>query len=304
MLKTFLVSLFSLVYSCNILTLSGGGAYGSFEIGVASKLFEDGKKYDLITGVSAGSINAGYLSTVNSGDEKYKTKEFKNLWLNIKDGDIYKKVYFTNELSMYDNSPLQNTMNQVFYNKKPVRPVLIGATSLKQGKTKVFTEKDIEKYNFTDIIMSSTAIPLAFPPYRFLNDIFVDGGVSSNILLTEGIDYCLKNFPTEKIYVDVIVCGKKISEDNTIQLNLKDVLKRLINIIREQVLYSELLHPVLENDIYVTIYEQKNEDKYSMLDFDSTSILYDEGYTFKNVNIYYLNRSEIIITDKHNYSDY
>ena len=35
--------------------------------------------------------------------------------------------------------------------------------------------------------MSSTAIPLAFPPHRFLDDIFVDGGVSSNILLTEGM---------------------------------------------------------------------------------------------------------------------
>ena len=304
MLKTLLVSLFSIVSCCNILTLSGGGAYGSFEIGVASKLFEDGKTYDLITGVSAGSINAAYLSTVKSGEEKYKSKEFKNMWLNIKDEDIYKKIYFLNELSMYDNTPLKNTLEHIFYDKKPVRPVLIGATSLKQGKTKIFSEKDIEKYNFTDIILSSTAIPLAFPPHKFLNDIYVDGGLTSNILLTEGIDYCLNKYTEKKIYIDVIVCGKKISEDDTIQLKLSDVIKRMISIIREQVLYSELMHPVLENDIYVTIYEQKNEDSYSMLDFSATGKLYEEGYSFENVNVYYLNRSQIIINYKHNYSNY
>ena len=88
MIKYILLTLVSIVSSCNILTLSGGGVYGAYEIGIASKLFEDGATYDLITGISAGSINTAYLSTIPSGKEKNYTKEFKTLWTSIKNKDI------------------------------------------------------------------------------------------------------------------------------------------------------------------------------------------------------------------------
>ena len=48
-----------------ILCLSGGGSYGAFEMGVICNLIEEAKGgWDLITGVSAGSINAAYISTL------------------------------------------------------------------------------------------------------------------------------------------------------------------------------------------------------------------------------------------------
>ena len=44
--------------SCKILSLSGGGVYGAFEMGIVSKLLENNKTWDLFTGVSAGSLNS------------------------------------------------------------------------------------------------------------------------------------------------------------------------------------------------------------------------------------------------------
>jgi hypothetical protein len=137
--------------------------------------------------------------------------------------------------------------------------------------------------------MASISIPIALPPYPFLNDIFVDGGLTSNILLNEGIDYCLNKFPLENIYVDVIVCGKKLGKYESMTITIKDIAERIISIITEQVEYSELLHPIFENNVFIRVFEQQHQDSYGLLDFDASEILYNEGYNFTNVNIYWLN---------------
>jgi predicted acylesterase/phospholipase RssA len=288
--STILLTSFSL--ACNVLTLSGGGAYGSFEAGVISKLFESGSTYDIITGVSAGSLNTAYLSSIKSGEEKYHTLEFKNLWTSIKTNDILHKVYFLNGLSLYDNKPVKTKLNEIFSNITTIRDIKIGATSLIDGTSRVFNKNDILNYGLVDILMSSIAIPIALPPYPFLNDIFVDGGLTSNVLLNEGINYCVDNFPLENIYVDVIVCGKKIGKYESLTMNIKDIAERMISIIAEQVEYSELLHPVLENNVFIRVFEQQHQDSYGLLDFDETETLYNEGYNFTNVNVYWLNNTK------------
>jgi hypothetical protein len=49
---------------CNILSFSGGGSYGAIEVGILSKIKLS--EYNLITGISAGALNAGLLSYFNS----------------------------------------------------------------------------------------------------------------------------------------------------------------------------------------------------------------------------------------------
>jgi len=284
-----LLFLFSFSSACNVLTLSGGGVYGSFEAGVFSTLFENGSTYDIITGVSAGSLNTAYLSSIQSGQEKYRISEFKNLWTSIKTNDILHKIYFLNGLSLYDNIAIKNKLNEIFSNLTTIRDIKIGATSLIDGTSRVFTKKDVLQYGLVDILMSSIAIPIFLPPYPFLNDIFVDGGLTSNILLNEGIDYCLNKFPLENIYVDVIVCGKKLGKYESMSMTIKDIAERLISIITEQVEYSELLHPIFENNVFIRVFEQQHQDSYGLLDFDATETLYNEGYNFTNVNIYWIN---------------
>ena len=286
-----IVSYLHLSSACKVLSLSGGGPLGSFEMGIASTLMEnyDGN-WDIITGVSAGSINAAYLSTITKGDEKSFIQDYKKLWLSTTNEQVYSKVYFLNGKSLYDTIPLKNTLKKIFQNKIPVRPVLISATSLVKGQSEIFSEIDIKNYGFVDIIMSSTAIPIYFPPHEFKNDLYVDGGVSSNILMYEGVNYCLKNFPNEHITVDVIVCGKKLEKDPDIinKNNIIDVSTRLINIIFQQVEYYEILNNILilNPNINVTIYEEKNPIGISISDFNNSEYLWNQGYNFTNVNIY------------------
>ena len=163
-----------------VLVLSGGGSHGCFEMGIVSRLIQDGKgSWDLITGVSAGSLNACYLSTIKKEDEKTRIDEFKKLWINVKNSDIYKTECFLNGLSVYNTDPFKKQLD-IFNDREPVRPVIIGTTSLTTSSSQIFTEKDIYEYGFKDLIMCSTAIPILFPPYPFLDDVFVDGGITSN----------------------------------------------------------------------------------------------------------------------------
>lgn len=279
------------IEACKVLSLSGGGPLGAFEIGVASTLMERyGGDWNIITGVSAGSINAAYLSTIEKGKEKLFIEDYKNLWFNTTNNEVYSPAYFLNGKSIYDTKPLKNTLSKVFKGKNPIRPVLISATSLVTGRSELFSEIDIKKYGFIDIIMSSTAIPIYFPPYEFKNNLYVDGGVSSNILVYEGINYCLKNFPNESISVDVIICGKKIENypDIIKKNNIINIASRLVNIIFQQLEYYEILNTIIVSNpnINITIYEEKDSIDVGISDFNKSKYLWNQGYNFTNVNIY------------------
>ncbi len=276
----------------NLLVLSGGGSYGAFEMGIVSRLIEEENySWDIVTGVSAGSINASYLSTIDKEDIKNHISEFQELWTSIKSSDIYSPDFFLNGLSIYDTKKLKNTLVEKFANKKLLTPLIISATSLSTGTAQHFTNIDFEKYGFIDLIMSSTAIPLLFPPHSFLNDMFVDGGLTSNILLYEGINYCLENFPKEDINIKVVICGKKISPQqiNQNNINLKILLSQLLSIIKEQIEYFQILEKIDNPDdvkINITVYEQKEESDISLLDFEKCDILWKQGYDFSNVHVY------------------
>ena len=290
-----------------LLVLSGGGSYGAFEMGIVSKLIMTGKGgWDIITGVSAGSINACYLSTIEKDKEFDSVFEFKTLWTGIKDNNVYKSDYFFNGLSLYETKPLEEELAKVFNDRVSVRPVIISATSLTNSEAQHFTNADITKYGFKDLIMCSTAIPLLFPPYPFLDDMFCDGGLTSNILLYEGINYCIDNFPGEDIEVDVIICGKQIGKKsvNKDNINFKLLLQKLAGIITQQVEYAQIMDLYsnenslfiyglnninVSKNIKITVYEQKEDCSISLIDFENCDILWNQGFDMTNVEVREIN---------------
>jgi len=76
--------------------MSGGGVKGSYEAGVLYGMYNaeqtDKSKfaYDLVSGVSAGSINAGALSMFEKGDEGNAFSILSDTWANAKTENIYK----------------------------------------------------------------------------------------------------------------------------------------------------------------------------------------------------------------------
>jgi predicted patatin/cPLA2 family phospholipase len=275
-----------------ILVLSGGGAFGCFEMAVVSALIIEGKgSWDLITGVSAGSFNASYLSTIEKDKEIDNIDLFKKLWCDINNSLVFQNEYFLNGLSVYNSDKYKQTVKSIYDDKLPLRPVMISATSLNSSSSRIFRNKDIEEYGFTDIVMSSSSIPILFQPYFFLNEFFIDGGFTSNILLDESINYCLKNFPNEEVQIDVIVCSKKLNPEiiDKSNLNITKLIEKLIGIVEQQVEYFEIMKNIkTPSNITVKVYEPINKPDISFLNFDKSEDLWNYGFDLSNINIYEL----------------
>jgi predicted acylesterase/phospholipase RssA len=272
-----------------ILVLSGGGSLGTFEAAIISQLISQGKGgWDLITGVSAGSINASYLSTIDKNKEIDNINIFKNLWCSIKNSDVFNPELFLNGISMFNTNKYKSILETIFKDRKILRPLMINTTSLNTSSSKIFTEQDIEKYGFIDIIMSSSSIPILFPPYRFLDDFFIDGGFSSNIVLDEAIKYSLNHFPEEEVEIDVVICGHFIDEEVISQkeLTFKKLIEKMIGIIEQQMEYFEVLEKMeIPSNIKINIYQPKNKLPISFLNFDNPEELWELGSDFENITI-------------------
>ena len=101
---------------CRALVLSGGGNNGSWETGVIYGLLNNGTEadfaWDVVTGVSAGSINAVAMAGWEVGNEKAMSDYMTGLWKNLKTSDVWvdwplgKVSGLTIKQGAVDNSPL------------------------------------------------------------------------------------------------------------------------------------------------------------------------------------------------------
>ena len=71
--------------TCTALVMSGGGAFGAWEAGVLWGMYytdEDKSKfqYDVVSGVSAGSINGAAVATFAPGDEVNMLNTLTGKW--------------------------------------------------------------------------------------------------------------------------------------------------------------------------------------------------------------------------------
>jgi len=111
--------------SCLALALSGGGSKGSYQAGVLYGLvMNDADKskysYDIISGVSAGSINAFAVSLFAKGDEVILVQYLSDTWANLKENNVFKRwspfgiiTGFTEKQGIFDNSPLTTTLTNI-----------------------------------------------------------------------------------------------------------------------------------------------------------------------------------------------
>lgn len=188
---------------CKILSLSGGGSHGAFEAGVLQSIVEKSDPgWNVFAGVSAGSLNAAVLGArepIHRSVEK-----LKKVYSELRNEDIYKYNWpFTQ--SIYDTSPLRETISKFLETGTNRYPTWIGLTNFTSG---FFRMADLSWYNQTDqvdILMASTAIPVAFPPVHWHGTYFVDGGLSSNSIIYPMIDYCISmGYDPDNIVIDHI----------------------------------------------------------------------------------------------------
>jgi NTE family protein len=270
-----LLSFSSVSCVLNQLSFSGGGSFGAVEIGIIKKLME--RKFinfDLYTGISAGALNAGFLSYYKNINEGITKAE--NIYKTINNRMVYKLLPPT-EVSVLNTEPLFNTLLKVI-DKMPNEPVihtLIGATNLYSGNLDVYSFEDNDDLNKVYLLMSSSAIPGLFPPIRYNGNQYADGGTLSNELLqVENSD--------QYVNITFVTPYEGYIYDNTPINSLKEMIKRTINIVTSNFnnqmakINQNCENPIGEINKYFVNPEVLKG--YNILNFDNGKELIDIGY--------------------------
>ena len=208
--------------SCTALALSGGGSNGSWEAGVFWGFLHYGNKddfaYDVMTGVSAGSINAAALAGWAVGKEYEASEWMSDMWNSLTNDDIWtdwpwggKAKGLTVEAGVVDNSPLltflRKTLSDNFTDWG--RRVTYGTANVNDGSYTTFSQNNISFLESADAAFASASIPFIFPNYNWEGKgVFMDGGTVYNINLDSAIEQCMEIVDDEsKITIDILICG-------------------------------------------------------------------------------------------------
>jgi predicted patatin/cPLA2 family phospholipase len=274
--------------NCRILALSGGGAHGSFEVGIIEKLTNMGYNWDVITGVSVGSINAGLLSMYTNTEQNIAIEKLKSLWFSLNN----KKVYTVNlnpifDGSLYDNKPLYNTLYSILnkYNYTR-REIFISATEVNSGYYRTFTNSDMPNTKtMVDIIISSSSIPIYFPPKLMNGKYYMDGGLFSNILIEPAVNYCLKKNKTN-IIIDAILASSPLNNVTSSEINKYTIFGTTHRAyeLMFNALFNHELYIKCNNGYKMYIYKPGNSLHGGLFDFNFEDIYKNYKIGYNSVN--------------------
>lgn len=203
------------------LVLGGGGAKGSYEVGIFKALRKLHMKFDIVTGVSIGSINGAF----------YVANEYKKclkMWQKITTSDLF-DVAIGSKMSKEDIKLLVKQMStggisfsnaynflKKNINEEKVRKSKIDyglvTVSLTNKKPRFLTKEQIPYGKLVDYICASS-ICYPFVQAQDINDeSFIDGGFYDGIPINLAIDMGA----TEILAVDlsVLAINKKPKDKN------------------------------------------------------------------------------------------
>ncbi len=195
------------------LVLSGGGAKGIYEVGCLQALLELQPKldFDFFVGISAGSLNASFLSQaameggVGSPESRAalrrRVAELLAIWKTIHEpADIYKgksrpglltKIWVAaGKNGLVDPRPIRAKIRDHVGPSPVLRRLHVGATCLETGLYRGFefwNGRPAQVPGLATAVMASAAVPAVFDPIEIQDATLVDGAIRENTPL--GIAY-------------------------------------------------------------------------------------------------------------------
>ena len=258
------------------LSFSGGGAFGAVEIGILKKIRESSHvKYDRYTGISAGGLNAGFLSHFSDINEGINGAE--HLYSTMRNKNVYEVLPDTGN-SLLNTHPLHKTLTSVIANMTsgPVVDTLIGTVNLYTGNLDTYKYNDNHSTeDRVSLLMCTSAIPVAFPPIKYKNYMYADGGTLSNELLdvVHSADY---------LKITYITPYGLMEENDKPITSIKEMVARTFQIVKKNYNnpFTRLNHECKTPYGEITYYyvDSKALDGFSMLNFDKGAELVAIGY--------------------------
>ena len=178
------------------LVLSGGGAKGAWEAGVAAALVEAGLPIALVAGSSAGALNGAMIAAG-------RVERLEALWRGLDRDKLYSlraPVFFAGFLpgwltlmaldragSLFDARPLRDliaaTVEIDRIRAAPMR-LLVTTTDLERRDKRIFDNATVT----VDALFAAAAVPGAFPPVEIDGALLVDGGLTGRAPVLEALE--------------------------------------------------------------------------------------------------------------------
>lgn len=296
LLTTFILlclcSTISAQSKCRALVLQGGGDKGAYEAGVLYGLINNAKspedfQYDVITGVSVGSVNAMCFAMYEKGNETAAVQYLVDAWRGITKQQVYKNwplgyiqgLFY--EPSLYNNDPMQNFVRGKVNQAPNKRKISVTTTDINSGARLTKTEKDwgTDNQQAADFTLYSSSIPVLFKYRNYENYTLIDGGTAGEGLdVEDAVRRCREVVSEDADIVIDVIFANNISSTDVQAENYKSlqVLGRYANIMK-YVFSTRALHYAESyyTDVdfrYVIEASQKLPNQEVPLDFDPKNI--------------------------------
>jgi predicted patatin/cPLA2 family phospholipase len=284
---------------CNILSFSGAGSFGAVEVGILDRLSSSLPTFDMLTGVSAGGLNVGFLSyySVSGSSLTQGITELKNTYFEMSNDSVFQHntAQIARTWSYYDTAPLRKTIETklapLSYRGIPT-VALIGSTNLNTGTFQIFQFEKESKLRQIQIMMATSAIPLAFPPENIQGTYYVDGGAVANEIISGVESFLAKG--CDKYNFTFITASEGLAQVKTID-SFNDYVRRVVKVAMTD-FNNELAEiidaPCMDKSkgaIQVCHPSTKGGDylsKYSSMDFSYGKELYEIGYNYFTCDSY------------------
>ena len=232
------------------LCLSGGGCKGAWQTGCLIHLLGDLEtKYDIITGVSVGAINCGFLAQYKHGQEKESVEKLQELWLQLVNKKIYKPWKFWGRLaalwkpSFFDSQPLVDLLNKYIDLDKiraTGKKASVGAVNMSSGKYIVFHQ---DNDDFIKAIIASASFPGVLKPVKIGDHLWSDGGVKEITPLRTAIDLGATD-------IDVLTTSPEKRVKMFLESpNTLDMFKRSIDLASDKIMSNDIEKVQMHNKL-------------------------------------------------------
>jgi NTE family protein len=235
------------------LVLSGGGAKGAWEAGVAMTFVEEGLPVRVVAGSSAGALNAAMLADG-------RLDRLETLWRTLTRDRVYalrSSVIASGLLpgflsllavdrarSLFDAGPLRALVTEALdldrVRRSPMR-LLVVTADLARRAPRLFDNATVT----VDALMAAAAVPGAFPPVLVGDDLLVDGGLVGRAPVLEAL---AAGVPLARaIVVMSYAPGEGGQAPTTLRRTLEEALEMaMIHQIRRDTELAQLKYPAVD----------------------------------------------------------
>jgi NTE family protein len=172
------------------IVLSGGANYGALQAGALEVLYASGLRPDMLVGVSVGALNASWLAAHPTPEG---AKQLSHIWGNSAP-DYFPRLktwqlvlrFLQGKESLLSNDQLQRFIRLWSPDSRTFgeyRDPYLYMVSVKLPENNLYVFGDHPKDRVFDGLMSSTALPPLYPPWRMDQVEYVDGGIHSDLPL-------------------------------------------------------------------------------------------------------------------------